>query len=204
MEKADYQREWRLKNPDKIRAYREADRAKQRKRRAQSRTLSRCRLCDGEYRHHGSNLSHWCRPCGRAIRFAAIVAPPPAQRDCEVCGKAYTPAVRQNTTDRRFCSRRCKNADTRHRRRALIAGVRSERYSIAKIAGRDGYLCGICWHPIDMELRSPDPMSPSIDHVIPLSQGGENTPDNVQLAHRGCNSRKQAAVPPAQLYIDAA
>jgi 5-methylcytosine-specific restriction endonuclease McrA len=33
-------------------------------------------------------------------------------------------------------------------------------------------------------------MRPSHDHVVPLTKGGSNTPDNVRLAHRGCNSSK--------------
>ena len=31
---------------------------------------------------------------------------------------------------------------------------------------------------------------PSIDHIIPVSRGGTHTWDNVQLAHRYCNSIK--------------
>ncbi|WP_158070491.1 HNH endonuclease [Streptomyces luteocolor] len=33
-------------------------------------------------------------------------------------------------------------------------------------------------------------MSPSLDHVIPLSRGGSHRRDNVQLAHLRCNLRK--------------
>ena len=31
---------------------------------------------------------------------------------------------------------------------------------------------------------------PSIDHIIPISKGGQHTWDNVQLAHMICNSIK--------------
>lgn len=34
------------------------------------------------------------------------------------------------------------------------------------------------------------PLAASIDHVIPLSVGGDNTRANVQLAHRRCNTAK--------------
>jgi 5-methylcytosine-specific restriction endonuclease McrA len=30
----------------------------------------------------------------------------------------------------------------------------------------------------------------TIDHVLPLSRGGDDTPANVRLAHRLCNVRK--------------
>lgn len=32
--------------------------------------------------------------------------------------------------------------------------------------------------------------SATIDHVVPLTEGGDDTCANVQLAHRGCNARK--------------
>ena len=35
-------------------------------------------------------------------------------------------------------------------------------------------------------------MSRSVDHIIPWSKGGPNELSNYQLAHFGCNSRKQA------------
>lgn len=35
-------------------------------------------------------------------------------------------------------------------------------------------------------------MSVSLDHVVPLSQGGAHDPANVQLAHLTCNVRKGA------------
>ena len=33
-------------------------------------------------------------------------------------------------------------------------------------------------------------MSASLDHIVPLSQGGTHTLGNVQLAHLVCNERK--------------
>jgi 5-methylcytosine-specific restriction endonuclease McrA len=41
-----------------------------------------------------------------------------------------------------------------------------------------------------MKKKAPDPMSPSLDHILPLSKGGTHEPRNVQLAHLGCNVRK--------------
>lgn len=58
------------------------------------------------------------------------------------------------------------------------------------IADRDGYVCGLCHLDVDMTLQSPDPGSPSIDHIRPLARGGDDTKANVQLAHRLCNQRK--------------
>lgn len=52
-------------------------------------------------------------------------------------------------------------------------------------------VCAICGLPIDKSLKSPHPMSPSVDHIIPISKGGDATAiDNLQLAHRTCNRMK--------------
>lgn len=52
-------------------------------------------------------------------------------------------------------------------------------------------LCGICGKPVDKTLRSPDPMSATVDHIIPVSRHGHPSAlDNLQLAHRVCNRLK--------------
>lgn len=50
--------------------------------------------------------------------------------------------------------------------------------------------CALCHEPIDYSLRSPDPMSFEVDHIIPLARGGLDERDNVQPSHRHCNRRK--------------
>lgn len=64
--------------------------------------------------------------------------------------------------------------------------------TVAALLVRDGDSCAICSKPVDMSLAYPDQMSPSVDHVIPLSVGGPNTPENCALAHLGCNIKKRA------------
>ena len=52
-------------------------------------------------------------------------------------------------------------------------------------------LCGICGKPVDFTKKYPDPMSPCIDHIIPLALGGHPSEiDNLQLAHWWCNRQK--------------
>ena len=49
--------------------------------------------------------------------------------------------------------------------------------------------CAVCWHPIDYELKSPDPMSFELDHIKPMSKGGDPyDPANGQATHRCCNN----------------
>lgn len=41
-------------------------------------------------------------------------------------------------------------------------------------------------------LKSPHPMSATFDHLIPISDGGTDAPENLALAHRVCNTRRGA------------
>ena len=57
------------------------------------------------------------------------------------------------------------------------------------IASQD--VCGICGKPVDKTLRPPHPLSPTVDHIIPVSRGGHPSDiSNLQLAHRCCNREK--------------
>ena len=52
-------------------------------------------------------------------------------------------------------------------------------------------ICGICGKPVDFSYKPPHPLSPSVDHIIPVSKGGHPTDiSNLQLAHRCCNRAK--------------
>ena len=52
-------------------------------------------------------------------------------------------------------------------------------------------VCAICGQPVDKSIKYPDPMSPTVDHIIPLSKNGDPVAlDNLQLAHRYCNRQK--------------
>lgn len=52
-------------------------------------------------------------------------------------------------------------------------------------------ICAICGRPVNFDLRFPDPWSPTVDHIVPVSKGG-NPADiaNMQLAHLQCNRLK--------------
>lgn len=51
--------------------------------------------------------------------------------------------------------------------------------------------CGICGKEVDFSARYPSPLSPCIDHIIPVSKGGHPSDlGNLQLAHWACNRQK--------------
>jgi 5-methylcytosine-specific restriction endonuclease McrA len=49
------------------------------------------------------------------------------------------------------------------------------------------WTCCLCNESIDPELMMPDPLSATIEHIIPLSKNGRHVWDNVAPAHKGCN-----------------
>ncbi|MHC5795331.1 HNH endonuclease [Lacisediminihabitans sp. FW035] len=66
-----------------------------------------------------------------------------------------------------------------------------------------GEICQLCMKPIDMNLTGIHPGRWNVDHVTPISLGGEEVWGNFQLAHRGCNIEKSNLAlpePPPWLY----
>lgn len=57
-------------------------------------------------------------------------------------------------------------------------------------------ICGICGRPVEKEngefkYKYPHPLSPCIDHIIPIDKGGHPSDlSNMQLAHLSCNREK--------------
>lgn len=81
-----------------------------------------------------------------------------------------------------------------HKRRAMKKGVDAESVVALDVYERDGWQCGVCGGDVDPALSWPDPLSASLDHVVPLSRGGAHNYANVQLAHLVCNERKGCQV----------
>lgn len=56
-------------------------------------------------------------------------------------------------------------------------------------------ICALCGEVIDLTIPWPDPMSPSVDHIIPVSQLAPGDKlltslDNLRSCHLGCNARR--------------
>lgn len=113
--------------------------------------------------------------------------------DCPDCGEAH---VRRNPNFTRCPSCvRMARLDRNRKRRAVRSGSHwADVVSLEYLAKRDGCRCQLCGRKVDMTRRTSaskhDPLSPSVDHVIPLSKGGEHSMANTQLAHLGCNMSK--------------
>ena len=118
-------------------------------------------------------------------------------RPCELCGVPFVWVSSRPT--QRFCSKRClwahksRKASRRqrrenHRARARFYGVAYVPIQPRVIYARDRWRCGVCGDPVDRLRRWPDPLSASLDHVVPMSLGGDHLPANVQCSHLACNA----------------
>lgn len=58
-------------------------------------------------------------------------------------------------------------------------------------------ICHLCGEFVDLDLKWPDPMSATVDHLIPVSQLSWDDPltysvDNLRPAHLLCNQKRGA------------
>lgn len=158
----------------------------------------------------GGPIPVYCSPRCSNVARGAVLAEPHPDRVCplEECGVTFTPRYKhQRCCSERhgklLCSREGRKAgkyrdpwsdrrrDNYHRRRALKRQTETGGPVFREeIADRDGWICGLCGEPVSPDVAWPDPLSPSVDHIVPLSKGGGHTVENVQLTHLQCNVRK--------------
>lgn len=76
--------------------------------------------------------------------------------------------------------------------RAARAGAKViDLFDRIEVFDRDGYRCYLCRAITDPSLSPFSPAYPTVDHVVPLSRGGDHSLGNVRTACLGCNSSKQ-------------
>ena len=113
---------------------------------------------------------------------------------CERCDKSVVSEVRVTRgAYGRFC-RPCALVRRRERYRVKTAkrqGVaKPARLSADVLIERDGNLCRLCDTEIDLTLARNSRWGATIDHIVPLSLGGSDEIENMQLAHWICNIKK--------------
>lgn len=67
------------------------------------------------------------------------------------------------------------------------------RKKLAQVIDRDGLECWICGRVVELSAPPNRKRTPSLDHIVPLSEGGTNALDNLRLAHNVCNQRRNRA-----------
>lgn len=177
--------------------------------RDKSKHVVRCVHCGAEKKVIGLLHISECTVCKREQR--RIDEERRKYKACAVCGAVFEPS----RSDAVYCSERCsekaykeRHVDIVREKSRINKRLREARakdngkidYSItlAKLIERDRHICQLCGREVnendyvyvgDTFVAGND--YPSIDHIKPLSKGGLHQWDNVQLAHRLCNSIKQ-------------
>lgn len=156
-----------------------------------------CKNCNKEFNTNNENQQFCSRPCTDSYSRKSAI-----RNKCKMCGEVFTG---KKDRPNKFCSRDCyykfigfdgvakfnnKRSDTHHIKRAIKYKVAYERIDVDDIYKRDNYICGICGEEVDVNLYYPNPLSPTLDHIIPLSKGGSHTKENVTIAHLKCNVSK--------------
>lgn len=145
----------------------------------------RCGWCD-----HPIRRGLWCSTTHRHLgRGHVPLATDIEFGTCRECGDSF---IRRSGMVGQYCSRgKCaKRAEKRTRRHRLRAAGKSEHFTLREIAERDGWRCHLCRHKINPALDPQHDRAASIDHLIPVSDGGEHVRENVAIAHRDCNWRR--------------
>lgn len=138
-----------------------------------------------------------CSDACRMVSFKrswAKVRSAPTPRPCRDCGAATTRHA--NSAAGPLCEaciavrRRDRNRRKNTRRRGVPTPMR--RIGVYELARRDGWRCHLCARRVSDRFVAPHPKSPTADHLIPVVDGGTDEPENLRLAHLGCNSRRGA------------
>jgi hypothetical protein len=109
-------------------------------------------------------------------------------KTCQNCGKL--------ATMRSWNSKRCKPCQILFEWECKKAYNQARNHRkvgqlIPYIGQRDNWRCSICHRKVKShEYNKRDIWSPTIDHVIPVAQGGTDDLANLKLAHMICNAKK--------------
>jgi endogenous inhibitor of DNA gyrase (YacG/DUF329 family) len=153
-----------------------------------------CAQCGEQYvpknlKAKAAFCSRRCKDRARNAVLAAQRLQSKPERFCLHCAVAMPQSKRADAV---FCSAEC-NLSAHRLKRSLRrrTGEGMTGWVRAEIFKRDNWKCGICRKKVDPDLRYPDPLAPSLDHVVPIAEGGTNEPANLRLTHLRCNcSRK--------------
>lgn len=150
-----------------------------------------CSVCGTMFTSRREDSRCCSKKCGFMIGYYGVNVKR-VERICKECGSIF--ATYNLNTQREYCSKRCsKKAGSRngkHRRRILKKKNFIETVNIDVLFKRDNGRCKLCDKKLDRERIVPHPLAVTIDHIVPLSCGGEHSYRNTQLACFMCNSLK--------------
>jgi 5-methylcytosine-specific restriction endonuclease McrA len=115
---------------------------------------------------------------------------------CKECDKTFVPEYSIKARWE-FCSDSCMKKYHKRNgealRRARKKGSNGESFNLYEVFIRDKWRCQLCGVKTPKRLRGTTKANaPELDHIIPLSKGGEHSKRNTQCACRKCNGEKGA------------
>lgn len=131
-----------------------------------------------------------CLECGEETERGTT---DPRRKRCAACRSLQKRRMREKHRRKR---RSLKGHETTFRKRCRKYGAPYEPVSKSEVMRRDGWTCRICFQPLLRKFtilpgtRTPHNLSPTIDHIVPLSCGPASpghTLQNCQAACWGCN-----------------
>ena len=141
-----------------------------------------------EQRKKGTQIAFkFCADCGSIISFNG------KQRLCDNCRKTH-----QKHEKNKYSAEQSRRADIK--RRARMRKVKHDRgLTKEKLYERDNGICYLCGRVCDWNdgkwengIFKVGKTYPTVEHLIPIIKGGDDTWDNVKLACFSCNSKKGA------------
>lgn len=147
-----------------------------------------CIVCDTDITERNGNTIYCSPDCQKVGRKGGS-----GPLTCPGCGIA----MEKHHSRQKFCSRECMTHFQDVARRGFDPDGYVQAVHKWSVFHRDNWICQLCDGPVDRYLPWPDPYSPSLDHVVPVSKGGEHTYENTQLAHLRCNIAKGNRYEPA-------
>lgn len=137
--------------------------------------------------HRRYKLQHGNRHIGRRTL---------TEHTCAHCTAAFMARKGQ-----RYCSRTCYHDHQRaaavhtsgkiYTRKQRLRLQHVEPVSRVAVLERDSWTCHLCSKKINCQLKYPHAKSASVDHIIPLAEGGTHEMANVRPAHLVCNQTKR-------------
>lgn len=141
----------------------------------------------------------YCPQLAYQARKGAGASPRVATRtvSCDGCGTTFV-ATRPEA---RWCSKQCANRHWGNVRARQRGALSQAKYTDREIFERDGWRCHICKKKVRRDVDRLHPEGATIDHLVPISEGGVDEPSNVATAHWKCNRDKGSGSANDQLAL---
>ena len=167
-----------------------------------------CKWCGAEFETMINNQKYCCHDCTyqanlKQKRDEWASAYIPRTFICKECGCEFTTECGDQHSV--FCchscaekhERRMEHGTKRHhiymnkfkrKREKLLSKFKETDVDYEALYKKDHGVCQICGLPVHPEKGVDNNWDGTIDHIVPLSLGGDHMLSNCQLAHRICNS----------------